>query len=121
MKPDMPTKTQSRPSLDRMVRRGEVSATLFDGEACIKVGMPIEVARYCCDSPVGNRGVVHGWRHTPRGIKIVVNYGRNAGGQRLLKPYPANVLRVAPNAPAETRRDSGVVLQPVVRQSGGDA
>jgi hypothetical protein len=84
-------------SLHRLVRRGEVSVTMFDGVACIRPGMSVEVARYCCDSPVGNSGVVHGWRHTPRGIKIVVDYGCNAGGQRLLKPYPANVLRVAPN------------------------
>jgi len=84
-------------SLHRLVRRGEITVPLFDGDATITAGTPVEVARYCCDSPVGNAGVVHGWRQTPRGIKVVVDYGLNAGGQRLLKPYPANVLRVAPN------------------------
>lgn len=80
---------------NRLLRKGEISVPLFDGISIIKVGMVVEVARSCCDSPVGNCGKVYGWRHTPpRGIKIIVDYGKNAGNQRLLKPYPSNVLRI---------------------------
>jgi len=79
---------------NRLIRKGEISVALYDGEKIIHPGMAIEVARYCCDSPVGNRGIIHGWRQTPRDIKIIVDYGLNAGGQRLLKPYPSNVLRL---------------------------
>ena len=78
---------------NRLIRSGEIKVLLLDGDSTIKAGTPVEVARYCCDSPVGNAGLVYGWRHTPRGVKVVVDYGYNAGGQRLLKPYPSNVLR----------------------------
>lgn len=79
---------------NRLVRKGEISATLYDKVSIIRVGMEIEVARFCSDSPIGNRGIVYGWRHTSKGIRIIVDYGLNAGGARLLKPYPSNVLRL---------------------------
>jgi hypothetical protein len=79
---------------NRLNRRGEVVVRLFDGETTIKPGDVVTVARFCCDSLVGNRGTVWGWRNTATGIKIIVDYGKNAGGQRLLKPYPSNVLRL---------------------------
>lgn len=83
--------------MNPLVRRGQITVDLFGGSATIEAGQRVEVARACCDSIVGATGLIHGWRHTSRGIRVIVDYGKNQGGQRLLKPYPANVLRVTPN------------------------
>jgi hypothetical protein len=77
----------------RLIRKGCVQAEFFGGKvASVEAGTPIRVARFYADSPEGSKGIVHGWRYTYKGVRIVVDYGLNAGGQRMLKPYPANVL-----------------------------
>lgn len=80
--------------MKRIIKKGSVEAELFGGKQTISADEKIEVARFYCGSHPGSQGIIHGWRNMPNGLWITVDYGCDEGGQRLLKPYPSNVLKL---------------------------
>lgn len=61
----------------------------------LKRGLGVQVRYFYADSVPGNQAkVVRHW-NTPHGIQVRCNFGKNLGGQSLLKTMPLDALALA--------------------------
>ncbi|MDX2309836.1 MULTISPECIES: hypothetical protein [Pseudomonas] len=63
--------------------------------ACLRRGLAVQTRIFFADSIPGNKARVIRFWDTPKGVFVRCNYGKNQGGQSLLKTMPANVLALA--------------------------
>ncbi len=61
----------------------------------LKRGLTVQTRYFYADSPPGNRAKVVRFWDTPKGIFVRCNYGKNLGGQSLLKTMPIDALALA--------------------------
>lgn len=61
----------------------------------LKRGLAVQTRVFFADSIPGRRAKVVRFWAAPNGVWVRCNYGKNAGGQSLLKTMPANVLPLA--------------------------
>ncbi|EPV3031772.1 MULTISPECIES: hypothetical protein [Pseudomonas] len=60
--------------------------------ARLRRGLAVQTRIFFADSIPGNKAKVIRFWDTPKGVFVRCNYGKNQGGQSLLKTMPANVL-----------------------------
>lgn len=63
--------------------------------ARLRRGLAVQTRIIFADSIPGNKAKVIRFWDTPKGVFVRCNYGKNQGGQSLLKTMPANVLALA--------------------------
>jgi len=63
--------------------------------AALKRGTELQTRYFCADSLPGNRCKVVRVIQTNRGVFVRCNYGKNLGGQSLLKTMPLDALALA--------------------------
>ncbi|EIU1447155.1 hypothetical protein H2O04_23160 [Pseudomonas aeruginosa] len=63
--------------------------------ARLRRGLAVQTRIFFADSIPGNKAKVIRFWDTPKGVFVRCNYGKNQGGQSLLKTMPANVLAPA--------------------------
>lgn len=63
--------------------------------ALLKKGLEVQTRTFYADSKPGSRAKVVRYWDTPKGPFVRLNYGKNLGGQSLLKTMPCNVLALA--------------------------
>ncbi|EJQ7926953.1 hypothetical protein ABHI80_005588 [Pseudomonas aeruginosa] len=63
--------------------------------ARLRRGLAVQTWIFFADSIPGNKARVIRFWDTPKGVFVRCNYGKNQGGQSLLKTMPANVLALA--------------------------
>ncbi|HFL2868575.1 TPA: hypothetical protein ACGWVL_002949 [Pseudomonas aeruginosa] len=63
--------------------------------ARLRRGLAVQTRIFFADSIPGNKARVIRFWDTPKGVFVRCNYGKNQGGQSLLKTMPANVLVLA--------------------------
>lgn len=63
--------------------------------ADLKRGLAVQTRYFYADSKPGNRAKVVRYWDTPKGVFVRCNYGKNLGGQSLLKTMPLDALAVA--------------------------
>lgn len=61
----------------------------------LKRGLQVQTRVFYADSLPGNKAKVVRFWDSPKGTFVRLNYGKNLGGQSLLKTMPANVLALA--------------------------
>ncbi|HCF3018822.1 TPA: hypothetical protein NIB55_006104 [Pseudomonas aeruginosa] len=63
--------------------------------ALLKRRLQVQTRTFYADSLPGSKATVVRFWDTPKGVFVRLNYGKNLGGQSLLKTMPANVLALA--------------------------
>lgn len=61
----------------------------------LKRGLAVQTRYFYADSPPGNQAKVVRFWDSPKGVFVRCNYGKNLGGQSLLKTMPLDALCLA--------------------------